>query len=252
MPSFDTLALVAATFLLAGWVKGVVGMGLPTVAMGGLGLVMAPVQAAALLVIPSLVTNVWQFATGPSKAAVARRLGSLLVLACVGTAGSIHFLTSGSSRWPSVLLGSVLAGYAVLGLALPVLQVPARFEKLLSPLVGGLTGMLTGATGVFVVPAVPYISALGFKKDELIQALGLSFTVSTVALAVALGASGSYSGNLVLLSCAAVIPALLGMLAGQRMRDKVDAATFKRGFFFAMLAVGLYMVARGWAQAQTS
>ena len=51
------VAVIAFTFLVAGLVKGVVGMGLPTVAMGLLGLVMPPVQAAALLVVPSLVTT---------------------------------------------------------------------------------------------------------------------------------------------------------------------------------------------------
>ena len=58
MPSLDAMAFTVVVFLVAGWVKGVVGMGLPTVAMGALGLVIAPVQAAALLVVPSLVTKV--------------------------------------------------------------------------------------------------------------------------------------------------------------------------------------------------
>ncbi len=40
--------------------------------------------------------------------------------------------------------------------------------------------------GVFAIPAVPYIGALGLSKDELIQALGLSFTVWTIALAAAI------------------------------------------------------------------
>lgn len=51
-------AFIGLTFLLAGFVKGVVGLGLPTVAVGMLGLVMPPAQAAALLVAPSMVTNV--------------------------------------------------------------------------------------------------------------------------------------------------------------------------------------------------
>ena len=54
--------LVIATFMLAGTVKGVIGLGLPTVAMGLLGLAMLPAQAAALLIIPSTVTNLWQLA----------------------------------------------------------------------------------------------------------------------------------------------------------------------------------------------
>jgi uncharacterized protein len=177
MPQVESIALIACIFLLAGWVKGVVGMGLPTVAMGALGLVMQPVQAAALLVVPSLVTNVWQYLAGPALRGIARRLATMLLLVCVGTAVGIQFLTSGVSRWPSIALGGVLAAYGLLGLFLPRLSVSTRSESALSPAVGIITGVLTGATGVFVVPAVPYLSALGFTKDELIQALGLSFTV---------------------------------------------------------------------------
>jgi uncharacterized membrane protein YfcA len=245
MPQVETIALIAGIFLLAGWVKGVVGMGLPTVAMGALGLVMPPVQAAALLVVPSLVTNVWQYLAGPAAGGIARRLATMLLLVCVGTAVGIQFLTSGVSRWPSVALGGVLGAYGLLGLFLPRLSVSARSESALSPAVGLITGVLTGATGVFVVPAVPYLSALGFTKDELIQALGLSFTISTIALAVGLGVSGSYSQELVLASLVAVVPALAGMFIGQATRHRIEPVAFRRWFFAAMFLVGGYMVAKG-------
>ncbi|MDB5924606.1 MAG: anion permease [Betaproteobacteria bacterium] len=245
MPQVESIALVAGIFLLAGWVKGVVGMGLPTVAMGALGLVMQPVQAAALLVVPSLVTNVWQYLAGPAARGIARRLATMLLLVCVGTAVGIQFLTSGASRWPSIALGGVLGAYGLLGLFLPRLSVSTRSESSLSPAVGIITGVLTGATGVFVVPAVPYLSALGFTKDELIQALGLSFTVSTIALAVGLGVSGSYSQGLVLASLVAVVPALAGMFFGQATRHRIEPVAFRRWFFVAMFLVGGYMVAKG-------
>jgi len=244
MPSFAELVLIAAVFLLAGWVKGVVGMGLPTVAMGALGLVMSPVQAAALLVVPSLVTNVWQFVAGPSKQAVMRRFASMMLLVCLGTAIGIQFLTSGSSRWPSLALGSVLALYAVIALFLPKFSVSQKAELRLSPIVGGVTGILAGATGVFVVPAVPYLSALGLTKDELIQALGLSFTVSTVALAVALGASGSFSSGILVASAGAVVPALVGMFIGQHTRNRIEPAAFRKWFLVSMLFVGGYVAVR--------
>jgi uncharacterized protein len=245
MPSTENLIVIAGIFLIAGWVKGVVGMGLPTVAMGALGLIMAPVQAAALLVVPSLVTNVWQFIAGPATGSVSRRLASMMIFVCLGTAVGIKFLTSGASRWPSVALGMVLALYALLGLFLPKLSISRRHEAVVSPLIGGITGVLTGATGVFVVPAVPYLSALGLTKEELIQSLGLSFTVSTVALAIGLGASGSYTTGLVVSSFLAVAPALIGMFVGQAVRDRLDAVTFRRWFFIAMLLVGTYMAIKG-------
>jgi uncharacterized membrane protein YfcA len=93
-------------------------------------------------------------------------------------------------------------------------------------------------------PAIPYLSALGLRKDELIQALGLSFTVSTLALGVGLAASGSVSGGLALGSLAAVIPSLLGMLMGQAARTRLDPFTFRKRFFQAMVLVGIYRAVR--------
>lgn len=244
-PSPWALAWIGGVFLLAGWVKGVVGMGLPTVAMGALGLLMAPVQAAALLVVPSLVTNLWQFLAGPARAAIARRLALMLVFVAIGTSLGIHLLTSGSSRWPQVALGAVLASYALLGLMLPRFSVPARAERSWAPVVGLATGVLTGATGIFVVPAVPWLSALALSRDELVQALGLSFTVSTLALALALGATGSVGGGMLLVSLGAVVPALAGMFIGQHTRGRIDPLAFRRWFFIALVLLGGTMVVRG-------
>ncbi len=236
---------IAAIFLLAGWVKGVVGMGLPLVAMGSLALIMPTAQAATLLIVPSLVTNVWQFSGGATAVRISRRLATMMVGVCVGTSLGIHVLTADTSIWPTLVFGLSMALYALTGLFMPHFTVAPRLEARLSPLVGLLTGLLTGATGIFAVPAVPYLSALGFSKDELIQALGLSFTVSTVALGIALGVSGVYSTPLLVASVLALLPAMAGMFFGQVVRDRLHPITFRRWFFVAMLLIGAYMVTKG-------
>lgn len=239
-----SLLWITFTFLLAGWVKGTVGMGLPTVAMGLLGLVMAPAEAAALLVIPSLVTNAWQLFAGPQLSRLLRRLLPMMLGICLGTAMGIGFMTSGASRLPSAALGTVLAAYGVFGLYSPRFSVPARQERWLSPLVGTITGVINGATGIFVIPAVPYLGALGLEKEELIQALGLSFTVSTIALGVGLAAAGSFQPGLAWTSLLAVLPALAGMAFGQAVRKRLRPEVFRRWFLSALVVLGVYMLAR--------
>jgi len=245
-----TLIFVAATFAAAGFVKGVVGMGLPTVAMGVVSLVMSPVAAATILVVPSLVTNVWQLVAGPGFGGLLRRLATMMLMVCMGTAIGIGVLTGASSSTASAALGAILAVYGLIGLAARQFTVPPRVEPWLSPLVGLVTGLITGATGVFVVPAVPYVSALGLAKEELIQALGLSFTVSTVALAAALALHGQYQLNAAGSSVLAVLPALAGMFAGQRLRDRMHPAAFRRWFFVGLVALGVYMFVRAWLGAK--
>jgi uncharacterized protein len=234
-------ALIVATFVLAGVVKGVVGMGLPTVAMGLLGLIMAPVEAAAIMIIPSLVTNVWQLFAGPRLASLGRRLATMMLGVCAGTALGIALLTGSATAMASVALGIVLLIYGIVGLMGVRFAVSTNAESWLSPIIGVSTGLLTGATGVFVIPAVPYLNSLGFEKEELIQALGLSFTVSTIALAIGLAAHGRFQLHDAGLSMLAVAPALAGMFVGQYLRDRLRPENFRRWFFVALVLLGAYM-----------
>jgi uncharacterized membrane protein YfcA len=235
-------ALIAAVFVLGGFVKGVVGLGLPTITMGLLSLAMGSAQAAALLVVPSLVTNLWQIG-GPGFIALLRRLATLLVGVCAGVAAGSGWLGGGGAA--SLALGIALVVYAALGLLHWRLHVRPAHEAWLAPLVGVATGLVTAATGVFVIPAVPYLQALGLEKNELVRALGLSFLVSTLALAASLGVGGALHGPALLGSALAVAPALLGMGAGQWLRARVQAETFKTMFFAGLLLLGLYLALRG-------
>jgi uncharacterized membrane protein YfcA len=236
--------VIAATFVVAGFVKGVTGMGLPTVAMGVLGTLMLPAQAAALLLLPSFVTNVWQLFAGPSVSALFKRLWPMMVGIVGGTLAAASFIAGAGGAWAVVGLGAALALYAVAGLLAWRFAVPARHERWLSPAIGALTGVVTGGTGVFVVPAVPYLQGLALKKEDLVQALGLSFTVSTIALAIGLASEHAFAADDLGVSLAAVVPALIGMWIGQRVRGRISAESFRRWFFICLLGLGIQLMAR--------
>ncbi|MGG7000047.1 UNVERIFIED_CONTAM: sulfite exporter TauE/SafE family protein [Pseudomonas aeruginosa] len=250
------IPLIALTFLLAGFVKGVVGLGLPTVSVGLLGLAMPPMQAAALLIVPSMVTNLWQLACGPRFLGLMKRLAGLLLGVVVGTLLVGAWLGGDAPRQATGVLGLALAAYALLGLALAAyallglaaipLHLPARHEPWAGPLVGLATGALTAVTGVFVIPAVPYLGALGLQRDELVQALGLSFSASTLALAVTLGVHGDLLEPQMLgASLLTLVPALGGMLLGQWLRQRISATLFRRCFFVGLLLLGADLAWRG-------
>jgi uncharacterized protein len=235
---------IVLTFILAGIVKGVTGMGLPTVAMGLLGLVMAPAEAAAYLIIPSAVTNLWQYLAGPNRLMTARRASSMLVMICVSTWASAGLITGSQADYATAALGGALLVYAAVGLANIRLSVAKRSEVWLSPVIGAATGIVTGATGVFVIPAVPYLQALGLGKDDLVQALGLSFTTSTFALAAGLASRGAFHPGAVGASSLCTLPALVGMALGQSIRARTNPATFRLLFLIGLLILGAGLVAQ--------
>jgi uncharacterized membrane protein YfcA len=235
---------IAGIFLFAGFIKGAIAIGLPTVVMGLLGAVIPPAQAASLMVLPAIVTNVWQFAAGPSLLALLRRLWVMMAGICAGTWFGSGLLTGGNAEQSRLALGVILALYGCMGFSPIRFAVSPRAERWLSPAMGVITGLLTGATGVFVIPAVPYIQSLGLGKEEFIQALALSALVSALALAVSLAGGGVLGPSLAGASLLAMVPALAGMYVGQSLRRHVSEVQFARIFFAGMIALGGYLAFR--------
>lgn len=238
------IVAVSLTFVVAGLIKGVAGMGLPTVAMGLLGSLMPPANAAGLIVIPSLATNLWQAFSGRGQAVLLRRIWPFLLAIAVATWASGGLMIREGAGQDTVWLGIALLIYAAIGLRKFRLSVPRRFEAWLSPVVGATTGVVTGATGVFVVPSVPYLQALGFDKDDLVQVLGQSFTISTIALAAALASRGAFRITAAGASSLCTAPALVGMAIGQTIRARVAPAAFRRVFFIGLLILGAELLGR--------
>lgn len=240
------LALVTGVFVLAGGVKGVTGMGLPTVAMSLLGLWMTPMQAAAMLVVPSLATNLAQ-CRGPHLRRLAVRLWPgwlaivLVTIAAPGFGGGAS--TESERRW----LGAILVAYGAWGLWRPVLPDFSGRGTWLSALAGAATGAVTASTAVFVLPWVPYLQSLRLSKDEMIQALGLSFTIATLALAVRVQGSASMallSASGAFMVCLTLAGAIAGLRVGEVLRRSLAGSTFQRALFLIFIAIGAANLSR--------
>lgn len=243
----DALAIttVMLVFLLAGGVKGVVGLGLPTVAVALLSATFGIEAALPLLVIPSFVTNVWQGAVGGRATALLRRFGIALAIIPVTTWAGYHYVFVAAPEVMERVLGAVLVLYAGLGLRAARFSAPTRLESMLTPLVGLVNGLVTGVTGTFVVPIVMYLEALGLDRDELVQMMGIAFSVSTAALAVVLILHGAYRIEVGYVSAAAVVPAIAGMVAGAHLRVRLTPAAFRRWLLVALGVIGLKLLAVG-------
>lgn len=241
--------LAVLTFLMAGCLKGVIGMGLPTLAIGLLGMFMPTMQAAALLVIPAFATNLWQAVvvapeTENAVLPLIRRLWPMLTAQVVGVTVSWSLWGDASTTVLAVVLGLVLFVYGVTGLA--GLKISIRKQDQAPGMVaaGGLSGLVTGVTGTLAIPAVMFLQALGLSKDNLIQAMGLSFTVSSLTLGLLLLFNGDLAGNTSWLGLLSVAAAALGMPIGQRLRGKLSDQTYKRLFFVVIVAIGIAMIVR--------
>jgi len=246
MSELTQLIVVAGfAFVFAGLVKGVLGQGLPTVAVGILSLIMSPGEATALLIIPALITNIWQAWTGPSLGPLLRRFWPTMVAICLGTwiatALGLGLLTPEAATLARKTLGIALILYGLLGVSRIQLRVPPRSEPWLGPVMGAANGAVSTATGVFMVPVIPYIQALGLERDELVQAQGISFTTSTLSLSLVLLGSGTLNASIAQASLLAVLVTFVGMFIGQYIRKLVQPEVFRFLFFVLMLGLGIHL-----------
>jgi uncharacterized membrane protein YfcA len=235
------LILIGFAFLLAGFVKGVIGLGLPTVSMGLLAVTMPPGQAIAIVIVPAIVTNVWQTFGGPYLRDIMRRLWPLMAGTVAGIWLNAGLLTGPYAPYGTVVLGTLLVVYAILGLSKIHFKVARRNEKWIGGIVGVATGVVSAATGVQVIPSMPYLQAIGMEKDELVQALGVFFTVATVALAFNVTASGLLTAATALPGAIAMAASFAGMFIGQAVRSRMEPETFRRWFLIAMILLGIYI-----------
>lgn len=242
--SADTVLLIAGAFVAAGMVKGVIGLGLPTVSLAFLAATLGLKEAMALMLIPAFATNVWQGLSGRDLPALLRRLWPLLLAACAGIWLGAGLLARADGALVTGLFGLLLCFYAAISLVTPQIPPPGRWERMLSPVMGGLGGLATGVTGSFAFPGVLYLQALGLPRDTLVQAMGIVFTVISVALFIGLAGHGLMPVHLGVLSTLAIAPAVAGMVLGRRIRRGLPEDRFRRVFFGGLFLLGAYIALR--------
>jgi uncharacterized protein len=189
----ETLLAVALIFILAGFVKGVAGLGLPTIAIALMAVFIGLREGIALMVVPTIATNVWQALAGGQFIALTRRFWSLLLAAALGAWVGAGILARTDAMLLAAMLGVLLCVYAAVGLTRPLVPPPGRAEPWLSPVIGATGGLIGGMTGSYAVPGVLYLQALGLPRNALVQALGITFLMFTLALGTSLSLHGLMS-----------------------------------------------------------
>lgn len=240
----DILAVAAVAFTLAGFVKGVVGFGFPVITLIILTLTIGLLDALAILVIPTIVTNVWQGLSGPFLKDIARRMGIYILVSATFIWLTSAYLTVVDIRWPTAMLGGVLFVFASSRLLNVRMTVAARWERPLSVPLGAINGMLTGMTGSFMVPSVLFMQAMGFQRDMLVQAMGVFFAISTLMLALSLGRNDLISMNHLRLSLFALVPSIFGLYIGRLVRLRINEERFQQVFLVSVLLLGGYIAYR--------
>jgi len=240
-------ALAAAITVFAGFVKGSVGFAMPTIMISGLGAFLAPDVALAALIVPTLLSNVWQALRGGIGAAIAamkkfRLYISIVLILMVFSAQLVAILPS---QVLLLILGvpiTVLSGLQLSGWQLTISPAHRRRAEVL---IAAFAGFLGGMSGVWGPPTVAYLTAINTPKSDHFRVQGVVYGLGAIVLFLAHLRSGILNAQTVPFSVILVVPALIGLVIGFRFHDHMDQARFRQMTLWVLIIAGLNLVRRG-------
>lgn len=242
MTDYLTIIIIGITFFLAGGIKGVVGLGLPTISLALLAIMFDLVTAIVLTLIPSLVTNIWQALSGANVKVILKRILPFLMMALITIWIGAYILSSQNITLLTILLGALLITYSLLSLVGINFTIPNKHKTWAGIVLGTVNGAITGMAGVYIVPSVMYFHAIGLRRDEIVLAMGILFSLSSVSMLIAYRYQNLLTIEQVVLSLYALFPALIGMYYGKKIRPLLTESRFKKALLISLLFIGCFIV----------
>lgn len=240
----DELLMVWGAMAVAGFVKGTIGFTFPLVALSLASTVVAVEVVVPLMTFPILASNLWQGLRGGFLRRVLRRFWPLVVTLAAGILLGAHLAQYSSDSVIFALLGSLALGSSLLQLLFPNVTIKPGRNRGLEMGLGLASGIIGGMTAVYGTLIAVYLTALHLPKHFFVATVGTLWFCAGIFLLIAFGAVGSLTASIAGVSLTCVVPTLLGVLLGQRLRDRISQKLFARLVLIGLMLVGLNLLRR--------
>ncbi|MDB2390405.1 sulfite exporter TauE/SafE family protein [Alphaproteobacteria bacterium] len=245
LPSLDPyiIGAIIAIFLFSGIIKGFLGLGLPSAAMALLTLILEPTEAIALLTVPIIVTNFYQFARSEKRRHTAQHLKVFALIMIVSIFVTAWHITAFPTDFLTIVIGVAMIAFAsqlLFGLSFNIgphvgWQVVA----------GIMSGFLGGLSSIWSPSVVMYLMARKTPKEAFIAATGFLFLVGSLPLAMGLFLSGVLTKIAIIKSLMGLVAALIGFRIGEMLRAHISQEVFRKAVLIAFLIMGTRLVVNG-------
>ena len=223
--------IVAWCFLaltLGGFIKGALGVGTPLLTVPMMALVLPPQMAIAIMAIPVVVANLWQFAQSGRPREAVRRFWPAFVAILAGTWIGVNILVSIDDRALLIVVGVSVFVFAIMQGSRFRIQLPDSMVRPAGLLFGGASGLIGGISSFFGPMLITYlISIRGLDKDQFVGSISFLYVSAVVPWTAMLYFYGVLDGPVLLYSTFATIPVTLGLLLGQRIRRYISDERFR-------------------------
>lgn len=241
--AWQELLIIAIALAVGGTAKGLTGLGLPLVAVPVMAGFLGVERAVMTMVIPVLVLNLWLTWTLRDCVKEVPEMPRLLLTSIPGVALGAGVLFLASERFLATALATWVVAYLLLRVFHPNLSLAGAARRRLAPAVGFAAGSLQAATGISAPVLVPYVDALGLTPRAYVFAVATVFSALSGAHFVVLLALRAYSLEQITMSLLAVVPAIVFVPLGTKLRGLIQPHVFSqiiRALLFVMAMRLLY------------
>lgn len=240
--NLSLLALVLATYLLAGVMKGVTGLGFPAICIGLTTLFLDPRTAVALVLFPMTISNFWQVWRAGDLARAARTYAAFAAVMMLAVFVMALLAAEASDRLLYAVTGMAFVLFVVVSVAVDLPPLPDRYDMAAQLGLGATAGVLGGLTAIWAPPIAIYLGARHVTGDEFVRASGLLISLGCLPLIAGYATSGAMPPGLALGSAALVLPTLAGFHLGELARSRISPALFRRISLALFLLLGLNLL----------
>jgi len=242
---WSMVAILSIALFLGGIVKGVVGLGLPIVAIAILLNFVPPLTALGLMVAPILITNLWQMVRSGNIMEPLRRFWVMILCALICLFIGAELVVAMDTKVLFGVLGACVVVFSGSNLIRPRLHpLDPKTEKWVAPIAGAAGGMLGGISTIWGPPMMMYFVALKLPKDDFVRAVGMAWFTLSLPLAFAYWRNGIFSGDVIYLSVFACIPGMVGIRIGEVIRERINQETFCKVMLVMLFLIGLNLIRR--------
>ena len=231
------------TFIVSGIIKGFLGLGLPSTAMGLLTLVIEPIHAISIMVAPILFSNIFQYARSsqPYKTFTELKVFALSIIVSIFVTSL--FITAYPKSLLTIAIGSSMVIFSLNQWFGFKIQIGPSYS--FQVLIGTLSGVLGGLSSIWSPPVAMYLIARDYAKEDFISATGFLFMVGGIPLGLGLYFAGVLTFAIAIQSFAALIFVLIGFRIGEYLRSFVNQQTFRNSVLVAFIILGSRLIYEG-------
>lgn len=242
--SIETIVIIACAYFVAAFVKGATGLGFSTSALPILALGLGLKAGMPLVIIPSLVSNSIIMAQAGHFRETVNRFWPMFVATIPGLLIGLAVLGMVDSMLAGAVLGLVLMNYGAITLFRHGKPLSDKVARYLAPVSGFATGFVNGITGSQVMPVLPFLLSLRLDPKRFIQAINISFSLSSIVMAFGLTRMGLMTLETVWISLAGLVPVYAGTKLGSAVRNRMDAETFRKVVLVMLIIFGAILIGK--------